>query len=132
MQQKRKFWIALIAIVLVCFIDYQLFTEGYAVRGISPIYRQVAHLVVLVAVVPIGYWAWKSHPMQWLKTLWLLSYSVVILFIVLVGGLKTLDVLNNDDFLDWATTVRYLFCGPLPHILIYMLSLIAVKQKADN
>ena len=131
MQQKNKFWIALVIITIVCFIDYQFFTEGYSVRKISPIVRQVAHFVVLLAAIPIGWWAWKDHPMQWLKKLWLYPYISILVFIAIVGVLKTTLDMFGDEFLDWVTTVRYLFSSPMPHIFLYMLSQIA-GYKGSN
>ncbi len=131
MKQQNKFWLALALITIVCFLDYQLFTEGYAVRRLSPTIRQAGHFAVLLTVIPIGWWAWKQHPMQWLKKLWLYAYGIALAFIVLVGLLKTQTELLTEDFLDWVTTVRYSFTSPLPHLLVYMLSLIAL-QKSSN
>lgn len=131
MQQKNRFWIAFIIITLVCFADYQLFTEGYAVRQMKPIYRQAGHMIILLAVIPIGYWAWSKHTMQWTSKLWLLSYIAITVFILLTGVLKTIDVLNNRAFMEWVATVRYVFVSPLPHILLYMLTLIAKVSKQE-
>lgn len=128
MQQKTKFWIAFIAITLVCFIDYQLFTEGYAVRRLSATTRQLGHLAVYIAVIPIGYWAWYKHSMSWLKYIWLIGYISILLFILLSGALKMLHVIPSQDFHDWVTTVRFFFCTPMPHIIIYMLSKIATGK----
>lgn len=129
MQQKNKFWIGLVVITVVCFVDYQFFTEGYSVRRLSAMVRQVGHFVVLAAVIPIGWWAWKDHPMQWLKKLWLYSYIPVILFILLVGVLKITLNLFGSEFLDWMTTVRYLFSSPMPHIFLYMLARLAQARN---
>lgn len=125
MRQQTKFWVALFAITLVCFIDYQMFTEGYDVRKLSSTTRQIGHLAVYIAVIPIGYWAWYKHPMKWLKQLWLITYLSILAFIVLAGALKVFNIIQNDDFHDWVTTVRFFFCTPMPHILLYMLSRIA-------
>ncbi len=131
MKQQNKFWLALVLITIVCFVDYQMFTEGYAVRRLSPMVRQAGHFVVLLAVIPIGWWAWKQHTMQWLKQLWLYSYGIALAFIVLIGLLKSQTNILTEDFLDWVTTVRYFFTSPLPHLLLYMLSLIA-QQRSNN
>jgi hypothetical protein len=131
MKQQNKFWLALVLITIVCFVDYQMFTEGYAVRRLSPMVRQAGHFVVLLTVIPIGWWAWKQHTMQWLKQLWLYSYGIALAFIVLIGLLKSQTNILTEDFLDWVTTVRYFFTSPLPHLLLYMLSLIA-QQRSSN
>lgn len=131
MKQQNKFWLALVLITIVCFVDYQMFTEGYAVRRLSPMIRQAGHFIILLAVIPIGWWAWKLHPMQWLKQLWLYAYGIALVFIVLIGLLKSQTNILTEDFLDWVTTVRYFFTSPLPHLLLYMLSLIA-QQRSSN
>lgn len=128
MQQRNKFWIALALITVVCFLDYQLFTEGYAVRSISPAIRQAGHFAILLAVIPIGWWAWKAHPIRWFRMLWAASYGFAIGFILSIGALKALINTLPEAFLDWASTVRYFFTSPLPHLLLYMLALIAKQQ----
>lgn len=129
MRQQNKFWVALVIITIVCFLDYQLFTEGYAVRNISPTIRQAGHFIILAGVIPIGYWAWKTHPMEWLKTLWMFVYGFALGFIIVIGALKMFTDILPDVFLDWATTVRMFFCSPLPHIMLYMLTLIATQKN---
>lgn len=132
MLQRNKFRIALVLITLICFIDYQMFTEGYSVRKIDPLIRQIGHLVILLAVVPIGYWAWKSHPIQWLKKLWIIPYISAIVFILFTGLLKTQTNILSDSFMEWvASDVRYVFTSPLPHIMIYMISLIAIQNESN-
>lgn len=130
MSQRNKFWLALGLITLICFIDYQMFTEGYSVRKINPLIRQVGHLVILLAVVPIGYWAWKDHPLQWTKKLWIIPYTIAIAFILLTGLLKIQTNILSETFMEWvASDIRYVFTSPLPHLMIYMLSLIATQKE---
>lgn len=129
MSQQRKFWVGLIVITVVCYLDYHFFIEGYSVRKVSPVVRQIGHLAVLLAVVFIGYWVWKTHVLQWLKTMWLFAYGVALGFIVTVGALKFFTDVLPDMFFDWASTVRYFFCSPLPFLLIYMLSVIASQKE---
>lgn len=129
MSQKAKFWWALVAITLVCYADFQLIGEGYASRKVSPIVRQLGHLIVFVLVTVIGYWAWAKHQLTWLKTLWLFAYVAVLIMIVVVGGLKTLNVITNYKFLDWVTTIRHFFSSPLPHMAMFMLTLLANERR---
>lgn len=131
MKQQNRFWIALILITLVCFVDYQFFIEGYTVRDISPFIRQLGHLTVLIVVIPIGYWAWKKHPITFYKKLWLTAYIAALAFVLLVGLLKTQTNWMSPTFYEWTATVRYVFCSPLPLLLIYMLSHIA-SQSSDT
>lgn len=128
MNQRSKFWLGLIAITLVCYLDYHFFNEGYSVRKISSTVRQAGHLLILLSVVPIGYWAWKSHPLQWLKAIWMFAYGTALGFIITVGALKMFTDILPDMFFDWASTVRYFFCSPLPYLLVYMLTIVASRK----
>ena len=130
MRQQTKFWVALVLITLVCYIDYQFFIEGYNVRKLSSTIRQAGHLSVLISVAAIGYWAWAKHPLTYLKKLWLFSYGAGLGFILVTGLIKTQTELLGEDFFEWAATVRYAFCSPLPHLLLYMLSLVG-QQKGE-
>lgn len=129
MRQQSKFWIALVLITLVCYLDYQFFIEGYSVRNLSSTTRQIGHLSILLAVIPIGYWAWAKHEMAFLKKLWLWAYSGAVAFILIVGLLKTQTNILSHNFMEWSATVRYVFCSPLPHLLLFMLSKIADSQN---
>lgn len=129
MRQQTKFWIGLLLITFVCFLDYQFFIEGYNVRKLSSTTRQVGHLVVLIVVTGIGYWAWAKHSLTFLKKIWLTSYLGALVFILLTGLLKTQTDLLGGEFYEWAATVRYAFCSPLPHLLLYMLLLVAQQKN---
>lgn len=128
MKPITKFWLAFAIIVIVCYFDWYLFGEGYGVRRVSGTIRQAGHLGTLLFVVATGYWAWKTHPMQWLKSLWVYVYTAGIGFVLLVGALKMTGILS-DGFLEWVTTIRYLLTSPLPHLLMYMLTLIASQKN---
>jgi hypothetical protein len=129
MRQQTKFWLALLAITIVCYFDFYLYGEGYSVRNVSAVVRQGGHLATLLIVMSSGFLAWKHHPMQWLKKLWMYSYIAGIIFIIIVGGIKTFIGILGEDFLEWVATVRQFFCTPLPYLLVYMLSLIAKQRE---
>lgn len=129
MTQRTKFWLAMAIITIICYFDFYLFGEGYGVRKVSSVARQAGHLATLLAVLGAGYWAWQHHPLKWLNKLWVATYTTGIVFILIIGALKTFTGILGDDFLEWAATVRLFFCTPLPHLLLYMLSLIAVQKE---
>lgn len=129
MKQVTKFWLAMAIIVIVCYYDWYLFGEGYGVRRVSGTLRQAGHFATLLSVMAAGYWAWKKHPMQWLKSLWMYTYVIGTAFILLVGAIKIATNILSNDFLEWVTTIRYLLTSPLPHVLMYMLTLIASQKN---
>ena len=125
MNQQAKTWMGLILISAVAYLDYHFFTEGYAVRRMSPIVRQGGHLAILAAIVPIGYWALKNHPLSWASKVWARTYIGVILFIILIGALQRFTNIFGNGFLDKIQELRAFFCSPLPYIFILVLYIIS-------
>ncbi|MCB0700559.1 MAG: hypothetical protein H6551_03905 [Chitinophagales bacterium] len=128
MSYRSKLLIGILLITIVCFIDYQYLTEGIEARRISPLVRQAGHLAVLAAIVPIGYWAWKSHPMQWTKSIWVTSYIIAFIVLLLVGIIQWQTRFFSNEILDRFYDLRIFFTSPLAFIVLYMLTVIAKKR----
>ena len=127
MSQKTKTWVGLFLICIVAYFDYHFFTEGYAVRRMSPLLRQGGHLAILIAIVPIGYWALKKHPLNWASKAWSRSYIGVIIFIMLIGAVQQLTHIFGGRFLDKIQELRSFFCSPLPYIFIIVLYIVSKR-----
>lgn len=120
MKHKFLFWLIFVLVTALCWVDYQYFTEGHA-NSISPIARQAGHIAILLAILPIGYIGYKNHPMSWIKKLWLVSYSLVIAIIGIIGLLQWQLQLFGTAFLDQVSSLRLFFCSPVPYFLLYIL-----------
>ncbi len=121
---QRRFWIAIIAITLVCWVDHQLFSEGLAARHLQPVMRQAGHLTILAITTVIGYWGWKKDPHSWAKRLWLFLYIAFILILIVVGMIQTQWQPFGKEFLDTLSNTRMAFCSPLPYLGIYILTIL--------
>lgn len=128
MSYKTKLWVGAVVITLICFIDYQFFTEGRDARRIAPLIRQAAHLVILAAIIPVGYWSWKAHPMQWTKQVWLRTYLAALFILIIVGLIQWQTHLFSNEILDRFYDFRIFFGSPLAFIVLYMLTVIAKKK----
>lgn len=122
MSQRIKHIIACIAIVLVCWLDHQLLSEGRAARHLSPIVRQAGHLTILIITMLIGYWGWKKSKMEWTKSLWILLYISFAGVLVITGLLSWLWNIPGKGLLDVISNTRYAFCSPLIYLGIYVLT----------
>lgn len=129
MKYKTKLWAGLLLVTLISFIDYQYFSEGFAVRRMPGAVRQSGHLFVLVVIILVGFWGWNKHPMQWTKKLWLYAYGAAIVILLLIGFVSTQLVHLGSGFLDRVSDFRLFFCSPLPYITLYMLTQIAKQNK---
>ncbi len=129
MGYKAKLIIGVIIITAICFVDYQFFTEGRDARRLDPLVRQAAHLIVLAVITPIGYWAWKGHPMQWTKNLWIASYMLAISILLIVGLIQWQTSLFSNELLDRFYDFRLFFGSPLAFIMLFMLTILAKKRS---
>ena len=130
MKPKFLFWLIFIFVTTLCWVDYQYFTEGHA-NSISPLSRQIGHIVILLAILPVGYLGWKNHPMAWIKTLWLMSYTIVIAIICVIGMLQWRLQLFGTGFLDQVSNLRLFFCSPVPYFLLYILGNVLPRNNAN-
>src|SRR5690606_13238167 len=89
MQQKRRIWGFFVLILILCWIDNSIFTEGPGARAMPDQVRKLAHFVILVIITAIGYTAWHSYPVKWLKRLWLFFYIAGIAILLFIGFLHS-------------------------------------------
>ena len=125
MSLKTRLIAGVVLITLICFIDYQYFSEGMDVRKMNPLYRQVGHLAILMCTAAIGYWAWKKHPFSWTGSLWLIAYTAAIVVITIIGLAQWQTGFFSKNFLDRVSDARLFFGSPLPFFILYMLTIIA-------
>lgn len=122
MTYKGRLWIAGISIVLICWIDHQVFSEGLRARALPVMARQLGHIAILSITTAIGYWGWKTHPHSWTKRLWLFIYITFIIALLSIGFVNLQAQIFSKGFLDIISSIRYAFCSPLPFIIIYVLT----------
>lgn len=131
-QYKLRIWPAFLLVLLLCWLDYQFFTEGLQAHMMSPIKRGLMHLVILASITAVGYWGWNIHPMQWIKKVWLFAYVVVILVVAGIRGLQAAYGIFGPDFLDGIFGLRIFFCSPAPFFILYLLARIAGRISATG
>ncbi|RYD56511.1 MAG: hypothetical protein EOP56_12515 [Sphingobacteriales bacterium] len=115
MGNKARLWISLLIIVVLSWIELQFFTESV---GVEEMKRKVAHILFLLAVGAVGYFAWAKHPVQWIKSVWLLGYAVALVIILGVGIIQWKFGVFGTAFLDEIHHIRLFFNSPLPFIML--------------
>ena len=108
----------LFIIIVLSWLELQFFTEA---SGVAEFTRQLAHILFLLAIMVVGYYAWANNPLKWLKQLWLLAYVGVFLLIILIGVLNRF-INFSIGFLDEIHLVRVFFNSPLPFIMLMVLA----------
>jgi CDP-diglyceride synthetase len=118
MQNKGRLWVCLFIIIVLSWLELQFFTEA---SGVAEFTRQLAHILFLLAIMGVGYYAWANNPLKWLKQVWLLAYAGVFLLILLIGVLNRF-INFSIGFLDEIHLVRVFFNSPLPFIMLMVLA----------
>ena len=125
MNQKLRLWLSFGVVLALCCVDYAYFTEGTGAQGMSDAARKIAHLAILTAIIPAGYWGWAAQTVHWPKTIWLWSYVGSLSAIVGIGIACYLLGFRNEAFLKKIGDLRLFFCSPLPFLALYILSRIS-------
>ena len=125
MNHKLRMWLAFASIVILCCIDYAYFTEGLGAIYMDDRTRKLAHLAILLGIIPVGYWGWQRHPLTWLKKVWLWSHLLSLSTLVIAGGLCYLAGFYNEAFLKKIGDIRLFFCSPVPFFVLNILSVIS-------
>lgn len=128
MKNRALFWSVFILVSIFCWVDYQYFTEGHANR-ISPLSRQIGHIVILCIICPIGYYGWKQQPFEWAKRIWLFSYISSIIIILIIGFVQWKTGIFGVVFLDQISSLRLFFCSPVPYFMLYVLNKVISRSS---
>lgn len=120
MQKTKSSLLPLLFITVLCCMDYQFFTEGYA-QELEPIERQAGHITILAIIAITGYWGWKNRRPAWMRNTWLMIYAVCGITVMGIGLLNAAQPLPTV-VLDNISTIRLFAGSPLPYCILYILS----------
>jgi hypothetical protein len=128
MRNKWKLVVAVILITIISWLDYQYFMERNTHLKVSDDVRKLFHILSLLGVTITGCVAWKRISKA-IFVLWTGTYTVVFLFIVLIGLLNRF-IHFNDDFLNEISRLRMFFCSPMPFAALYVFYKLFSKKNA--
>jgi len=120
--------IIIVALAFISFLDNQFFYEPEAALSVPPIERQLVHLVVLGLYMFAGYKLIARHNVVWLRNLWLLTYSIVIIALAAIGLVQAVFNFFGTDFMLQISNMRILFSTPLPLIV----AMFVAQKGSDN
>lgn len=117
MKSSFRYLVAMVLIIIIAGIDYQLFSEGMG-KIVRPEARQLGHLLLLLPIAITGSIAWKKHPITLLRRIWNKLYLSVLALLIVVGWMQQTWHLFPDIVLDQVRLVRLFCCSPLPFLLL--------------
>ncbi len=120
MKNKRSFWLMFTVIILLSWIDNQYFTEGWALQ-IESSTRLIGHVITFALIIPVGYIGCKNYTEKWFANVWLYSYSIIFILMLLSGFIQMKTNFFTTSYLDYISTIRQFFCSPVPYFVLYVL-----------
>ncbi len=127
MQSKVRVWVSLVVIIVLSWLELHFFTEA---SGVAAFTRQLAHIVFILGIMAVGYWAWSGNRVPWLKKVWLLAYASVLMLIITVGILNQF-LHFSINFLDEIRLIRVFFNSPLPYIMLMVLAYLQQPKQSS-
>lgn len=118
-------WLAFATVIVLCCVDYVYLSEGMGAINMDDRTRKIAHLLILAAIVPVGYMGWYHHPMKWIRKVWLWSHLLSLVTIIGIGVLCYIIGYHDKQFLKKIGDFRLFFCSPVPYFMLYVLSVIS-------
>lgn len=129
MRRNYLWWIILILIIAISWVDYQYFSEMLNARILPASIRQGAHILILSIITALGYWGWKKQETGWVERFWLMAYMLLIIFLIIIGGIQIMLNIFARDFLDLVSNIRLFFTSPAPYLILKVLYILTNKTK---
>lgn len=117
MKLSKQTLLVIVALAVVSYFDNQYFYEPVAAMSVPPIERQLVHLAVLVLYMFAGYKLLAKQNLPWLRNLWMLVYSAVLIVLALIGAVQAKFHFFGVAFMLQISNMRILFATPLPLIV---------------
>ncbi|MBA3829393.1 MAG: hypothetical protein H0X33_10695 [Taibaiella sp.] len=129
MRSGIKIWAGLIPIIIVSWIYNAYFSTPASTTVLR---RGAFHIICLLSIAGIGYWALAKARKRWVKRTWLLFYAVALSVLLLTGFLRWKFNGMGDVWQDYVRTFINFFLSPLPFLLMLLLTTRSFTTAARN
>jgi hypothetical protein len=84
--------------------------------------RYIIYFSWLLLTASIGYVAWRHQPYLWIKQVWITTYALVVVLLLLLGIIDLLIVPFTMAQKKYIQTFRLFFQSPVPFVIIYLVA----------
>ena len=125
-RNKIKILIALLAIVLIYSFELAFVSEA---TGVEERLRKILHVVSFVSVFVVGFYYWKTTTTFWMKNMWLVLHTTLLLFLIFMIALSSITHIFSTVFLDQLYSLRLFFTSPVPFLISLLMARIPIFKK---
>ena len=122
---KSKTLLAFLFITGISWLTYQAFEGSRFLKDQSQFIKHSVNIFFLLAVFSAGYFAFSFYKQTWIRTIWLLLYSLIIAILLLFGFFDLLLTIKAQNIRNMLSGLKMFFCSPLPFVLLIFLSKIS-------
>lgn len=123
MKHKRRIWIGIVAIIIICWFGYTYTEEVNKISNAhKPLKQQIQRFIWLAVVGLIAYWSFLKHRYQWISKTIIIVYMISIF---MLGGLGLIEFkwkVFSENQKELISGVRLFLSSPLPFMVAWFLS----------
>jgi len=126
---RVKLKISFVVVNIISWFSYQSIFENNGLAQMPKIYKYACHFSFLMLMAGAGYLGWRGHKKGWAPKLWLYSYALVIVLMVL-SGIVNLSLPGGlpQPVISIPAYLFYFFNTAVPFMVVYVLTII-VREK---
>lgn len=127
---NKRAIIAFVIILILSWVAYQGYETKYFYR--IPFYAK--HLInfgLLALIALAGWYGLAGHSQKWMSGLWILLYSVVIMFMVVIGLIDLRLKFEISNFREMVHDLRMFFTTPVPFAFLLFINY-KMKRKSTE
>ena len=132
MLHKRRMIVCILLMMLMAWLDSKFLTRRPYCLMIGNTMRWAAHLLMLGSVFVAGVWAMNKESQDWIKLMWFRCYIVVFIVLLVLVWLSHFTHLFHKPQLTTISRFRMFFTGPVPFLILYILSGIGKAEQTSE
>lgn len=124
MNNKLRYIISLVLILLICWIGYTYTEEIKLVTSNrhKPFQLQFKRLVWLISIGGLTWWAFVKNTKKWLAQTVIIAYGLAIIIIGLLGLIEWKYKFFGENTKEFISGIRLFLSSPLPFIFLWIMS----------
>lgn len=130
--RKRENLILVICLIVIIIVS--LFFEDllYERTQKSRFIKLLGNFCWYLIVFSVGFLGWYKHQIRWAKKIWLLSYVLFLIVLLILAAIDNLIGGFGSNLKEGIGYARFFFTGPMPFIILWFFVFLFSKGLLKN